>query len=363
MKPVGVALPTKEILENCISSNDDGAGWMTVHKGKVQIRKGFFKLRSLLKSINGFQKHHGVDLVNMPVAIHFRYATHGKTNVPNCHPFPLCEDENFLGQPNVECDVGVAHNGIITKMDRNSEFSDTFLFVKDYIGGLGDINGLKRMKKLIDVALSGDRFLALGSNGEFIQWGTWHDGEGTDGCKYSSTSFKWKKQTYNVGGCGNGWNTGWHEGMEWDVVSQKYVPKKDPLIGAESKNLPMLLSNTSTVLVSEYNTNAKCTICNVYSQMCKIVEMQDKRRGWICVGCARKLVSRCSECLTSLDSTSGKTRHVVFDNKKYCIKCFQSEVLKIYGRGVSVGEQVKVWDIATGKPLDKTEVPNVVTVH
>jgi hypothetical protein len=368
MKPAGVALPPKEILENCISSNDDGAGWMTVHKGKVQIRKGFFKLRSLLKSISGFQKHHGVDLKDMPVAIHFRYATHGKTNVSNCHPFPLCSDENFLGQPNVECEVGIAHNGIISRVERNAEWSDTFLFIRDYIGGLKNIDELKRMKKLIDVALCGDRFLALGSNGEFVQWGKWHEGDKDDKCQYSSTSFRYKKVTYASGYHGYGaedWTGGgrWNENMEWDYVQQKYVPKKGTS-ESSSKNLPVLLSNTSTIITADYREKAKCAICSYYSTMCKVIEAVDKSRSYICIGCARKLSSRCSECGTSLEALPGKSRHVAFDHKKYCIKCFQSKAVEIYGHGVAIQGQVRVWDMATGKLLTPpANSSNAVSIH
>jgi len=126
----------------------------------------------------------------------------------------------------------------------------------------------------------------------------------------------------------------------------------------------MLLSNTSNILVSDYKESGRCDICKYYSTMNKEFQDANKRKSMICIGCARKLAGRCVECLTQLDASPGKSRHVLIDNKKYCIKCFQSEAIKIYGHGSQATSQVRVWDIATGRLLESpNKANNVVTIH
>ena len=61
----------------------------------------------------------------MNLVLHFRYATDGYIDVPNCHPFGY-----------VESDLNkcyLMHNGVMNKYRRRDRHSDTYHFVNDYL--------------------------------------------------------------------------------------------------------------------------------------------------------------------------------------------------------------------------------------
>lgn len=83
------------------ADNPHSWGLMTVHNRSVVVSKGF-TTASLIDSIER--------LSGYPWALHFRYATHGKIDTVNAHPFKLRKNLHMM------------HNGII-KIDRSSDSS------------------------------------------------------------------------------------------------------------------------------------------------------------------------------------------------------------------------------------------------
>lgn len=106
-------------LKNCFENNPDGAGYMFSRDTKLIIRKGYFSFKKLWQAYRR-------DLVqnpDSPFVLHFRFATHGKVNKTNCHPFQV-------GQ------VGIVHNGILSDMPPDTEVSDTAMFCKTVLAKL-----------------------------------------------------------------------------------------------------------------------------------------------------------------------------------------------------------------------------------
>lgn len=106
---------TNKQFKNAWDKNNDGVGYSFVKNSKIITKKylnddGF---KAFLKSINHDVKTNGND---SPFLIHFRYSTHGLTNLENCHPFRISNDVVF------------GHNGCINGVDDDLEKSDTAVF-------------------------------------------------------------------------------------------------------------------------------------------------------------------------------------------------------------------------------------------
>ena len=89
IKPNGVELPNREVLQRCFMHNSHGGGLATLDKGRrrFKITKGFFDFEV-------FYKHLKNNVSTEDVAfIHMRIATHGVTKngklyavAEQCHP-------------------------------------------------------------------------------------------------------------------------------------------------------------------------------------------------------------------------------------------------------------------------------------
>lgn len=113
----------KTVLKKCWNSNRDGAGFMFCHDRKVVIRKGFFDFDAFYKAYRYELKHRAK---KSHVVIHLRYATHGKVDKANCHPFRINNSAAFV------------HNGVIKNLDvpKSSIDSDTRIFNRDVLKNL-----------------------------------------------------------------------------------------------------------------------------------------------------------------------------------------------------------------------------------
>jgi predicted glutamine amidotransferase len=128
-KEAKVALPSREVLQDCWDNNPDGAGFMYYDGGNVAYEKGFMKFEDFYKAFQAA----GLTAEDT-VAIHFRIATAGGVSQGNCHPFMVSEQEKELkaligAAPNV-----MMHNGILGAGTKS--LSDTQLFVKDVLFNL-----------------------------------------------------------------------------------------------------------------------------------------------------------------------------------------------------------------------------------
>lgn len=133
-KPKGIELPNDTILENCFDDNPDGAGLMFRQKnGRIKTIKGFMFCEEMYNALDKIEKEY--NLTELDLVMHFRYATQGKICPENCHPFPVTNKKIDLRELNIESDVGVAHNGVISFCydKRKNALSDTQIFIKDYL--------------------------------------------------------------------------------------------------------------------------------------------------------------------------------------------------------------------------------------
>lgn len=125
-KSEGVAMPSKQVLQNCFDNNNDGAGFMYLDRvtQKVIIDKGYMSWKPFWKAIceQGFSKK---DVVVM----HFRFATAGLTCAGNTHPFPVTQDTDQLTMLWLSTELAVVHNGIFGKGE--GDMSDTMVYVRD----------------------------------------------------------------------------------------------------------------------------------------------------------------------------------------------------------------------------------------
>ena len=84
---------TEDVLRLCYKNNPHGAGFAFADGERVHIRKGYFSFTGFMKVYERYK--------DMPMVIHFRYATVGRKSKANCHPFRLNEK------------MAIVHNGTL----------------------------------------------------------------------------------------------------------------------------------------------------------------------------------------------------------------------------------------------------------
>ena len=138
-KPKNIAFPKKATLETCFDHNSDGAGYMYTYNNKVHIRKGFKDFDSFYKDLNKIRKQVGDKI---PFVMHFRISTQGGKKMELTHPYPLCDNYKEMRKLQSECQIGIAHNGIIHLTSEYSygymrakqpDYNDTMTFIRDYL--------------------------------------------------------------------------------------------------------------------------------------------------------------------------------------------------------------------------------------
>lgn len=133
--PANVQMPSDDVLKECFRSNPDGAGFMFADGKRVKIRKGFMKWEDFVAALDAEQPPKNSGLV-----MHFRIATHGKVQPSCCHPFPVSAERDDLKATSIDCRWGVAHNGIISGRNTNTEWSDSMDFIHSVIVPLARMN-------------------------------------------------------------------------------------------------------------------------------------------------------------------------------------------------------------------------------
>ena len=84
---------------------------------------------------------------------HARYATHGTTNLDNCHPFYVLDDQTVL-----------AHNGVLPiDIPAGDTRSDTRIFTEDVLAKMGGVKALDNphMYNMIEEYTSGSKLCVL----------------------------------------------------------------------------------------------------------------------------------------------------------------------------------------------------------
>lgn len=149
-KPIGKLLPKESILEKCFNANKDGAGYMLPINNKVVIHKGFMDFNSFIESIKSTIIDNNINVEKTPIVIHFRITTQGGVQKELCHPYPICDNYDNMRKLDNECNIALAHNGIIFRCSEHSyggewdsiskkwvrkeqpKYNDTMTYIKDY---------------------------------------------------------------------------------------------------------------------------------------------------------------------------------------------------------------------------------------
>ena len=172
----------KSEMETAWESNDDGAGFAYPYKGKVIIEKGFMTFNSFW---NAIEPH-----MDKPMAIHFRWSTHGLVDENNCHPFAITDE------------LAMIHNGVISGIDiTDKEKSDTRTFVDDYVKPIH--KGDKKFiysdygKRTLQACIgSGSKLVFIDKKANYVIVNE-EAGEWQDGVWYSNNSHKELKVRYS----------------------------------------------------------------------------------------------------------------------------------------------------------------------
>ena len=161
-KPGGKEVPER-YLEEAFRINSDGCGFAAATDGGIMLQKGFFNYKKFLKAYRRFSK--------LPCLIHFRIATHGLTDLTNCHPF-LFNEASFAA----------VHNGIINIKCSDIKRSDTWHFVKLVLEPLSKVMDIRHpaLRYLVESTISYSKIAVMDASGDVMIFnedkGNWKDG-------------------------------------------------------------------------------------------------------------------------------------------------------------------------------------------
>ena len=213
---IGINLPSAETIKTMWYKNSDGAGFMYHKNNRVIIKKGFMTLESFNQAIENLKNE--IDVINTTIVMHFRIGTHGGNTPENTHPFPITEEELFLKKLTTNCDIGMAHNGIINTVKPRNSISDTMEYVLEFLAPFKQIDRRFYTKplwqKIIENTINGSRMCFLNSVGEVEYIGNWETDE--DGIKYSNSGY----QSY---GNYKYYDWDWYDDYDYDKLGNSFI--------------------------------------------------------------------------------------------------------------------------------------------
>ncbi len=184
-KPEDQKMPSRETLLACWEHNPDGAGIMYPAAGGVRAWKGFMEWADFERALGELEEK--ADLEAVPVALHFRIATHGGVKPGCCHPFAVCKDYKMMRKTDRLCRLGFMHNGMLSGFDTGKGVSDSMAFAANVLLPLTRLDddplSNKWIEKVIASSTQGSRFLLMNAQGEVSIFGEW---EQVDGILYSN---------------------------------------------------------------------------------------------------------------------------------------------------------------------------------
>lgn len=220
-KPIGVDVPTDDILTNCFNNNPDGAGFAFNHNNEVVIRKGYMKLKDFLDAFHKYNEK--FDFKNRGVLIHTRITTHGGTNPQMCHPFPINSDEGALKKVEYCSPFAIVHNGIISltssEATRKKDMSDTAIFVQKYLTKIAKNKNWFNNKANIELIeeLIDSKMAILNKNGKITMTSGFTE---DNGIFYSNSSYKENRHTYTRA---YNWDWDWYDDYSYDYGYGDYL--------------------------------------------------------------------------------------------------------------------------------------------
>lgn len=187
-KPQGRKLPSLDTLRACWDNNPDGAGIMWPDGEQVNIRKGFMTWPDFLKALDDVTS--GIDVEGVPMALHFRIATHGAVVPECCHPFAVKDSFDKMRMTDIHAEVGFMHNGTLSGLATDDATSDSMAFAKSVLVPLkamsDDFLDDKRALRVIENSTQGSRFLLMAKDGRVRTFGNWVT---DDGIHYSNGNY------------------------------------------------------------------------------------------------------------------------------------------------------------------------------
>lgn len=187
-KPQGRKLPSLDTLRACWDNNPDGAGIMWPDGEQVNIRKGFMTWPDFLKALDDITSE--VDVEGVPIALHFRIATHGAVVPGCCHPFAVKDSFDKMRMTDIHAKVGFMHNGTLSGLETDDATSDSMAFAKLVLVPLkamcDDFLDDKRALHIIESSTQGSRFLLMAKDGRVRTFGNWVS---DDGIYYSNGNY------------------------------------------------------------------------------------------------------------------------------------------------------------------------------
>lgn len=187
----GKPQPKWRTLRAMWDTNPDGAGFMCINNGEVEICKGFMRFDLLANELE-FRKFTDDDVV----IYHFRISTQAGVNPFMTHPFPIVQDLPRMRTVHTRAHFGVAHNGII-KLTSNNDilYSDTALFAAQFLPSL--IRKASDLKKpenkiMIEELTNNSRLAIMARTGDVLLTGKWI--ESNNGLLFSNCHW-----CYNLG--------------------------------------------------------------------------------------------------------------------------------------------------------------------
>lgn len=149
----GTKKDTEEVYNfiSCgFSNNWQGSGYMYKRDKDthITVNKGFFKLEELIESLKSQNLKDEDELI-----IHHRISTHGVIDEENCHPFVASTIHEEVVARKITIDKPcVVHNGVFKNInnfrENSNNFSDTYTFVRFYLGNSNIMNIFKENKLL-----------------------------------------------------------------------------------------------------------------------------------------------------------------------------------------------------------------------
>ena len=191
--PSGVGIEEKKIRQ-AFENNPDGAGAMWYDEyGYVHYRKGFDKVDELVSFFNSLGRE-------FPRALHCRIATSGKIGVRTCHPFPIVEKVDdmgdFVGKPKLGA---VMHNGIFSRYTptggMKADYSDTMNYVSKVIYPLAYAGCIENEGVIRLLGEMTSRLLVFLPNFMVGRFGSWEEDK-EEHFYASNDSYSHKKYVY-----------------------------------------------------------------------------------------------------------------------------------------------------------------------
>lgn len=294
-KPDGHLVLTEDQLKQAFARNSDGWGFMWLETdeegGEVIQRMRGLQLDEFLAAYEALKGERGLHL-------HLRTRTHGKTDVANCHPFPIGEDSYLM------------HNGVFRIDDIFSDRSDTWHYAALTSARLMEFGSTDPIFDNEDWQKSTAKFFGS-SKGVFLR----ADGKRFIANESSGTWFE--EQWYsNTGGAPwtytRSFTTGYgnyvYMGADRDagVLYRSYAdgtweddktPAKGTAVVAEVKQVVGQLfagwrngrNKTPCGFCTDGNGTAKCLVCD--ERVCtNCREWIVEERAHICLDCMAKLM-------------------------------------------------------------------------